>query len=572
MKVSASFCRLLYNLLLYVLAAFIVFTVHAQTREAATGTITGRVTIADKPAPGVVVALTRATLGAMEERNFLGRATTDAEGRYKLNNVPAGSFRVLTLTPGFVNPAEGSNSFEQGSAINLREGETVESVNFALERGGVITGKITDADGKPLIEQRIIFMKVEADGRRNSWSPPVDNFMMLMTDDQGIYRVHTLPAGRYIVGAGTRPGSTAGRAAYQQTFYPDTPNEAEAKVLEVTPGSEAKDIDIRLVKDRRRSQTVAVRVVDSESGTPLVGVGIAKMSVQGNRMLGAFDTTTTDAQGIARFDGLAAGNYAVVVANMSAASDYFSDPVQFEVSEGEPETVEIRAQRGAMITGTLTVEGVADPALLKRLNELRLSAYSRPLKPSSMNAPNFGANTKINPDGSFQSRGLAPGSVTFNLSGNRALQGFSLLRVEVENVPQREGVMEVTAGQTINNVRLVLSYGVSVMRGQVAVVGGTLPPGSRLNVSGRRTDAAVTSGKFAQVDARGNFVLEGLSAGEYEVTLNIFTMTTTVNANGSTTVTNSTMPRTLKEKVQVPATGEVPVKFTLDLTPKEGQQ
>lgn len=69
-------------------------SLHAQSPTKATvktprGSVSGHVTIKDKPAPGVTVGL-RQTTGMVPLQKFY-RAVTDQEGFYRITNVPAGT-------------------------------------------------------------------------------------------------------------------------------------------------------------------------------------------------------------------------------------------------------------------------------------------------------------------------------------------------------------------------------------------------------------------------------------------------------------------------------------------------
>ena len=63
--------------------------------------VSGRVTIKDKPAAGVWVGLRRSEGMNPWEQGL--RATTDADGMYRLTNVPAGSYMVVPSTPAYVS-------------------------------------------------------------------------------------------------------------------------------------------------------------------------------------------------------------------------------------------------------------------------------------------------------------------------------------------------------------------------------------------------------------------------------------------------------------------------------------
>jgi len=112
--------------------------------------------------------------------------------------------------------------------VVVGEDENVENINFALARGGVITGKVTDADGRPVIQQQVfIFLAADFEQRRGEQlSPQLFAVGGAPTDDRGIYRVFGLMPGRYKVAAGrsenTFSGSiSTGRLNYTQVFHPD---------------------------------------------------------------------------------------------------------------------------------------------------------------------------------------------------------------------------------------------------------------------------------------------------------------------------------------------------------------
>ncbi|HEY0730596.1 MAG TPA: carboxypeptidase-like regulatory domain-containing protein, partial [Pyrinomonadaceae bacterium] len=157
------------------------------------GSVSGRITIKSKPAPGVVVGLRK---GAVENSfdPFI-RAVTDAEGIYRLQNIPAGSYVITVVAPAYIP----SNSEDRKSVV-LGEDENVEGINFSLVRGGVITGKVTDAEGHPVIQHQIEIFSLPALARRSPQGP----FPTItgQTDDRGIYRVYGIAPGSYKVAAG----------------------------------------------------------------------------------------------------------------------------------------------------------------------------------------------------------------------------------------------------------------------------------------------------------------------------------------------------------------------------------
>ena len=84
------------------------------------------------------------------------KATTDHDGFYRIANVPPGSYEVAPSAPAF----RATSDNQRAKTVVVGEDENVEGINFSLVRGGVITGKVTDADGRPVILQQVNFFRL----------------------------------------------------------------------------------------------------------------------------------------------------------------------------------------------------------------------------------------------------------------------------------------------------------------------------------------------------------------------------------------------------------------------------
>ena len=115
---------------------------------------------------------------------------------------------------------------------NIAAGDQLEGLDFTLTRGGVITGRVLNGEGKPVIEARLRLVAADEAERRNP------QYMLspfaFQTDDRGIYRVYGLFAGHYLVSVGEgqdegfiRVGR--GSSYIPRTFYGDTTEMAQAK-------------------------------------------------------------------------------------------------------------------------------------------------------------------------------------------------------------------------------------------------------------------------------------------------------------------------------------------------------
>ncbi len=531
-------------------------TAVAQTaQKQGTGIITGRVTVGGKSVAGVGVALLPAERAI--DRSAVVRAVTDYEGRYRLTNVPAGRYSVMAVAPALVSESE-DTSGELGKMVTIAEGETVEKIDFALVKGGVITGRVTDGDGSPVIGEHV---QLNQSGNQDQFRRRGRGFsnlnpFMYETDDRGIYRLYGIVPGRYTISIGDSPDTgsirfgAGGRGYYTRTFHPDVTEEAKATIIEIGEGTEVTNVDISVGR-KSKTFTATGRVVD-EGGKPVVGMRVGNGAVMkdGNRMGGFGWGSITDAKGGFRLDGLLPGRYAAFVWNEGESSmGNYSDTVTFEITEGNISGLELKMHSGGSISGIAVLEGATDRATLAKLSQLSLSAN---VESEGLVAPNY-AIVKIAPDGSFRLTGLRPGKARIYLSTYPPVPGFTLGRIERDGMPQRE--IEITPGAQITGVRVVIEYGSGSVRGLVKVENGTLTENARLVVyARRRSDTAGPPNRGAQVDSRGRFLIEGMSPGDYELTLQAFVP--------------GTPPRRIapvKQSVTVANGVEAEVTMTLDL-------
>src|SRR5262249_42768231 len=113
--------------------------------------------------------------------------------------------------------------------------------------------------------------------------------------------------------------------------------------------------------------------------------------------------------------------------------DYFTDPATIEVGDKDMSGVEIKARRGATISGVVMMEGAHARAVLAKLPSLTLSARRRS---NDFVGLTISRSARINPDGGFRISGLSPGQFTFLLSGQFDANKFSILRIERGGVSQ----------------------------------------------------------------------------------------------------------------------------------------
>lgn len=548
----------------------------AKAAAAANATVSGRVTTTDgKPVANIGVALTPADSRFDRERPTV-RAATDAEGRYRATGVAAGRYRVQALAPLYASPDERANSpFESGKVITVSAGESIENIDVTLVRGGVITGRVTGPDGRPVIAERVYVTDADQTNPAGARSWVVSPFDF-ETDDRGVYRIYGVPPGRYVVSVGVARGSgmiTTGPTAarYQRTFYPGTTDPSQAKPVEVTSAGEASGVDISMA-EAPKSYEARGRIVDEE-GKPVAGIGYGFGSVRPDQpVIGAWgsDGSLTNEAGEFVVRNLMPGRYAV----FASAADYgatplevYSDAVQFEVADENVEGLVVKVHRGASISGTVVVEGTTDRAVLARVAQLnvitnQLMARGPAAATDQLTAPGF-SQTRVNADGTFRVSGLHPGKYGLNVFSAGPQRAFTMLGVQRAGADASAGI-DVGEGEQLTGVRVRVGYGTGVIRGQIdlrdAGIAVALPPGARVNVGARRVGAGVPGGAATQVDARGHFVIENLLAGQYDVTVMVF-VPPPPGAGGT-----PARPRLAHQTVSVADGGETNVTITLDLS------
>ena len=536
----------------FIIAVLLGATLHIAQAQTATseqgnakeptGSISGRVTVSGKGAPGVKVNLR--FISSTARRTGILKARTDEDGRFRFDALAAGHYRIIPLAPALVSA---NNPLEQSeTSVNVASGEAVEGIDFALVRGGVITGRVTDADGRPIIAKYVKLMFMDASGQKrtdiNYQGPQYE------TDDRGIYRIYGLPAGRYLVSLGVEKDGDVRDdnfeyGYYIRTYHPNVTDESKAKTVELSEGSEATGVDITLGR-LLPTYSVSGRIVDAVRGKPVSNIlyGYGALSPQSTNLLSAHYGERSNIRGEFRLEGLAPGRFAIIT-DPEGKEDRYADPVTFEITDRDVGGLEVKMHRGATIEGVASIEGTSDEAVLSQLSELHVAAHVT--SPDDLSTPRT-YMTKIAPDGHFTLTGLRPGKVNIFVHSNTR-KGFSLLRVEHNGIDQREGI-EIANAEQITGVRVAVAHSTGVVRGQIKVKSGRLPENVGFGIHARPTDGSMNNYQHVEADTRGLFVIENLAPGEYELMLQMRSLdesappipTDTTNLTQTVTVTNAT--------------------------------
>jgi len=483
----------------------------ASAQAQQTASVTGKVTVKNKALAGIVVVATGTNDGRSVEQAARYRGITDNEGNYRLSDMAAGNYFVFPVTPGLVEKAQSKRM------LTIAAGESIRDFDFALVAGGVITGRITNIDGQPLIEEHVDVMPLDVP---LEFTPQEFGNQ---TDDRGIYRAFGLRPGKYRVSVGQQPTGLPGfgpKQMYSQTFYPSVTEISNAKVIEVTEGSETRDVDI-VAAATVPTFTVSGRITDG-TGTAVPGVPLGVHQGDENSSRSSAGGVVTNSKGEFKLEDVFPGKYQVFIAPREN-SDVRADPVPFEVIDQDLTGLEIKTKKGASLSGMVILEGAYEKPGADMFKGLRVFAWFEGASDydSGFRAVNIGA------DGSFKLIGLAAGNAHLDFTHSNESNGrqFEILQIEQNGVVQPS--ISIKDGEQVSGVRMVIRQLklTGAIRGLVKIENGELPPNARIVVWVNFADPARApraSFPTPQVDARGRFLLERLPAASYELRAAVF--------------------------------------------------
>lgn len=529
----------------------------ANPKPKPTGSISGRVTIDGKAAAGIHVAAVAGE--TVNRRDAAGKAISDVEGYYLISGLAAGQYQVWTLTPGMIaEPGTGPAYFSYSGnlkTIILGANEDVQGVDLKLSRGAVITGRVTNADNKPVIAEQVSLQMLDPNGSGRFGPAGSPNDDMYQTDDRGIYRIFGLRPGSYKVSVGYDPAEGMRRGQrYQKTFYPDTTDASKATIVELKGGDEAGNIDIK-VEAPPPTYVVSGRVIDTASGLPIPKAGVSFMIAP----KGAGPPTPgfgiqADERGQFSFSGVSPGRYAAYATSRFYGGNFYGDPVYFEIVDQDLNGIELKTVPGLSLSGVVVCDGISTKDLLTLLPGLKVEASSN----ATGDPFRSGGNSSIAPDGTFQIDGLRPGRVSIGVStSGMSTARPTIARIEHDGIGLNQGF---DIEQSVSGLRVVVNFGSGVIRGTVRLEGDTPIADAQMYVSCKREGARDTTN--VQVDARGHFLIKNLSPGTYEVTVMVRGVRNSPSPN------RPAPPQ--KQTVTVTNGSESEVTFVVDLRPRPG--
>lgn len=264
-------------------------------------------------------------------------AITAADGTFSMT-LPPGAYRFVAIDPSFVFAAgyvNGANSFDQSPVVNIVGGQARGDLAFRLDRGGNVTGFVTDATTGAGIPNATV-AAYNNDGTQRTY---------VMSDANGKY-VLLLPPGTFRIAA------FDAALTYAAQFYPQSTNFGHANPIAVATGQKTTLQPLTLSRGGHFRGTVA-----DQTGAPVPGATVSAYDDGGNLVT----SVTTSADGSYRlvvppdsyrllaFDPQLrfAPAYAGGVVTFSAIK-----PVAVSVDGAEP-VISFSLKHGTLVSGTV---------------------------------------------------------------------------------------------------------------------------------------------------------------------------------------------------------------------------
>lgn len=477
-------------------------------------------------------------------------AATGADGRFRIDDLAPGVYTLAPNAPGYVlaTPSMQAVSPSLRAPDYYRPGDTV---TLMMERGGVITGRVTNAAGDPVVNVTVRAVRVgeRAEERSSQFFNFESQRSFSLTDDRGVYRMYGLAPDRYIVAAGSgderyssEPSPFAGDAP---TYFPSATRET-ATVIEVRAGEEASGTDIRYRGERGR---VVSGTATRASGSDPLNAVIVTLK---HRTSGITEATTYiyDRTSGFAFDGVPDGEYTVSArtdSGLRRGDESASPPRDVAVRGADVSNLQLTLAPLASIRGRIRLEALSAANRAERCSSgsrnlalEEIVVMARRVEPERERENRSQASpTQLvsvpSASGEFALRNLEAGRYRVNVLLPpeaawyvRALnfpaivsRGPSSQRSAQPSTTTANDEVTLGSGKRIADLSVVIAEGAASLRGRVVAAseGAALPSRLRLYLVPMEPERAEDALRYAEatIEAEGSFALRRLAPGRYRI-------------------------------------------------------
>ena len=481
--------------------------------QTGTAVIKGRITAADTGRP---LRRARVTASAPE----LGRArdvSTDVDGRYEIKDLPAGRYSLTVNRSGYLRLRYGQRRpLEQGKQLDVANGQTLDSIDFAMPKMSVIAGRVTDELGDPIEGANVFAMRMDYwQGRRRV----VPGSQVTRTDDVGQYRITGLMPGTYWVMATIREtwtiteGGKTDVLGYAPTYLPGTTNLAQAMRVTVGLGQETAAADFPLVPGRAAKVS---GIATDARGMPLAGgnIGISQETVgtEGG-MFTNVGGASIAADGTFTVPNVPPGEYKIrATAPRNPAGAPAEIVTQVLAVDGQDiDGLRLTTTAGWSMSGRIRTESGEALSVPRNRVSLLANLVSPDLEPRTSG---MFTNSQIRDDWTFTITNIfGPSRLHVTVPSGWAVQ--SVLQGDRDVTDE---AIDIGSGEQLSDVEVVVTNVVTRVAGRLTdAEGKASADGTVLFFPAQREKWFDRSRwiRAARPDQNGAFQIEGLPAGDY---------------------------------------------------------
>jgi protocatechuate 3,4-dioxygenase beta subunit len=295
-------------------------------------------------------------------------AQSDADGRYAVSGIPAGTVTVESTAPGYVTSRYGSRDTQlPGLPITVTANQEVDGIDLVLARTSIVSGTVVDEAGEPVEAANVQLLRVSSVGRGQinlPSAPSPDPFVTSTsaTDDLGRFRLASVNPGSYLIVATiadeTGRLDAGPRLAYVPAYYPGTPDHAAA--ARITVGSE-QDLSGFTIPIARVAVARVEGVATDSAGRPMTGqirLSHARTSGGGQQPR----QIQAGPAGAFAFNNVQAGEYVVHATGPGPSGPEFA-AVPLTVDAIDPPPLRLRSAPASRVSGRIVLEGPPDSVL-----------------------------------------------------------------------------------------------------------------------------------------------------------------------------------------------------------------
>jgi protocatechuate 3,4-dioxygenase beta subunit len=476
-----------------------------QPAKTGTATLRGHVVAADSGQP-LRKAQVRIFAAELRENRM---TSTDADGKYEFKEVLAGRYSITASKGSFVQLQYGQQRpFEPGKPLEILDGQLVEKVDFALPRGGIVTGRVIDEFGEPLSDAMVSMQRYQNMGGQRRLVPAGRT---ATTNDVGEFRLYAIPPGQYYLSATLRnPGMMADnddRSGYAATYFPGTTNIAEAQKVTVGLGQIISDLNMALLPTR--VSRVTGSAVDSQ-GRPMMGMVFA-VPRGDSVFMGIGQPGQVKPDGSFVVGGLTPGRYMLQARGMNMG-DGEAAYLDLTVNGDDITGVRLVAGKPSIVTGRVIVDPAAAQVL--RPSTIRFS-----LQPVQFDMVMLGGMQPgpVNDDLTFEIK-AQPGTFRVALVGQ--MPGWSIRSVRYRGTDITDSGMEFRANEDVSELEVELTNKVTDVSGLVTNSKGEALKDYSVVVFPQDREKWTANSRYMRTtrpDQDGRFKVTGLPPGEYRV-------------------------------------------------------